>query len=716
MSLLRKFKENINNEKLGILLAPSICVALCVLFLKVGLPHFLTNDDYGLNMISVGNFGEHNSAYLPFSNIIYGSFISWLNRTFADINWYGVVPIFISIVCFVTLSLFVVKRTDVYRGLMCSSLLVMLFGTEVFINCQFTHYAGFFSAVGLFFVFYCAFKPLPTRKSVAFLLNLFGVIISILGFWIRYESFLSVLPVVFVYLLVEIFVLIRNKDFFEQIKKSSIKQIFKGFMKRTWGAFLLLALIVISVFVNYKAFYENEGWRYWKEYNALRSSVLDYQLPDYESNKAKYKEIGVDRIDFQMLCNWNYADQNVFSKEKLEKINNFRLSEKNENVSLYEFFKQFLHQLFSEMISYYSLVALVFFVCLSVVCNRKAKWMLLPAVTAFLEFFYLSIRGRFIFRAYLGILVIALLFAMITYFQGKTIFVKTTLRQKAAFILALLAFMPPVSYQIFTDKISVWSSIKWQDNRFSCIQTLADDKDCLFVFETGNMIYPQSHKVLEPLPRVFHNSYILGGWTCPSPLEQYLLKEYNVEEEGVIQGLYDDNANVYYVERVESQNRFTMLDYIHHHYDENVKVENVNQFQGIDIFRFYVDEKPDKATIVNKTDISFHLTAKKDKKDNKKYIVKGFCKSNEIDPYKQNVWIKVKYKQKNKVKETLLRCSKVVLTEKNEIKNGNHDAATGFEIKISEEILQNIRQADLIISDGRGTSVSTDISEQLAIK
>ena len=165
----------------------------------------------------------------------------------------------------------------------------MLFGTEVFINCQFTHYAGFFSAVGLFFVFYCAFKPLPTRKSVAFLLNLFGVIISILGFWIRYESFLSVLPVVFVYLLVEIFVLIRNKDFFEQIKKSSIKQIFKGFMKRTWGAFLLLALIVISVFVNYKAFYENEGWRYWKEYNALRSSVLDYQLPDYESNKAKYK-------------------------------------------------------------------------------------------------------------------------------------------------------------------------------------------------------------------------------------------------------------------------------------------------------------------------------------------------------------------------------------------------------------------------------------------
>ena len=115
MSLLRKFKENINNEKLGILLAPSICVALCVLFLKVGLPHFLTNDDYGLNMISVGNFGEHNSAYLPFSNIIYGSFISWLNRTFADINWYGVVPIFISIVCFVTLSLFLVKRTDVYR-------------------------------------------------------------------------------------------------------------------------------------------------------------------------------------------------------------------------------------------------------------------------------------------------------------------------------------------------------------------------------------------------------------------------------------------------------------------------------------------------------------------------------------------------------------------------------------------------------------------------
>ena len=708
--IVEKIKKIINIEKYGFLQAPIISLALCLFFLKLGLPHYVSNDDYALNMISIGNFGEQNCSYLPFSNICYGSIINWLNNTIDFVNWHGVVPIFIGIICFLVMSLVFVKMTDIYRGCILSFLFIVLFCNEVIINFQFTHLAGFFSAVGLFIVCICAFKPLKTNKRNNFMLYSFGVIMSLLGFWIRYESFLSVVLILVAWAFIALFDYLFIRGKYKIFRNLPIKETAIKFGKRSWGIFLLIILITISAITDYNVYYHDEGWHYWKDYNYYRSSLLDYGIPDYHTYESDYKSIGVEEIDYLTLDRWNYADQNVFSIEKLKKMNDLRLRVNKDNNSVKGYIKKFIKLILSDMTSYYSIIALLVFISLSILCNKKGWRILFPAMAAFLELFYLVVRGRLIFRAYFGILVIISLIALITYFQGKSFLEKTDSRQKKAIVSVLLIILMIFGYQIHNAKISTWVSINWQNDVFSYRKALADDKDCLFTLEINDSIFPQSHKALELMPKYYHNIYFLGGWTCPSPLEQYLLKEYGVEEEGVIQGLFDNYANLYYVEGYNVDNRDLMLQYIHKHYDKNVKYEKVNQFQGVNIFRFYIDEKPEELNILNDPEISYNCSIEK---KGKKVIITGFCKSKDIDPYKQNVWIRIDSKQKNKEKNSFIRCSKIVLEEKNKIKYGNHDAATGFEVEFSTNLLNDASHVELIICDGKGKNVSTDISGKI---
>ena len=54
-----------------------------------------------------------------------------------------------------------------------------------------------------------------------------------------------------------------------------------------------------------------------------------------------------------------------------------------------------------------------------------------------------------------------------------------------------------------------------------------------------------------------------------------------------------------------------------------------------------------------------------------------------------------------------------MLEEKNKIKYGNHDAATGFEVEFSTNVLNDASHVELIICDGKGKNVSTDISGKI---
>lgn len=45
------------------------------------------------------------------------------------------------------------------------------------------------------------------------------------------------------------------------------------------------------------------------EFNQLRSQLLDYGFPDYESNKELYKELGISKEALELYKTWNFNDR-----------------------------------------------------------------------------------------------------------------------------------------------------------------------------------------------------------------------------------------------------------------------------------------------------------------------------------------------------------------------------------------------------------------------
>ena len=86
---------------------------------------------------------------------------------------------------------------------------------------------------------------------------------------------------------------------------------------------LLIVIIAMPCFVLniYSEFVLSEGqWGTWQEYNAARSSVSDYPLPDYDEVAGQLTALGISQNDYFMMQNWMTADIDVFTVDKLQAV------------------------------------------------------------------------------------------------------------------------------------------------------------------------------------------------------------------------------------------------------------------------------------------------------------------------------------------------------------------------------------------------------------
>ena len=101
----------------------------------------------------------------------------------------------------------------------------------------------------------------------------------------------------------------------------------KRFPKKEWKRFGLCAgifgLLLLSVFAadgTDSLMYRDPQWQEYQKFNNLRSELLDYGFPDYESNKALYQDLGISREAYELYRTWNFNDPDKFTTEVMEKL------------------------------------------------------------------------------------------------------------------------------------------------------------------------------------------------------------------------------------------------------------------------------------------------------------------------------------------------------------------------------------------------------------
>ena len=66
--------------------------------------------------------------------------------------------------------------------------------------------------------------------------------------------------------------------------------------------------------------YRDPQWQEYQKFNNLRSELLDYGFPDYESNKASYQDLGISREAYELYRTWNFNDPDKFTTEVMESL------------------------------------------------------------------------------------------------------------------------------------------------------------------------------------------------------------------------------------------------------------------------------------------------------------------------------------------------------------------------------------------------------------
>ena len=693
------------------LIAITLCFAICAFLVFFGVPHYNTNDDVTLNNIAVGNYGQHNSPYLVFSNICYGYLISALYAFTTSINWYAVFPIVVAIYAFCLIAYVFAEKQCSLVGITLPTLFLFFFGVDTIVEFQFTHLAGFFSAVGLFLLYSVLFNKSKHHSVILYS----AVFLSWLGFCFRLEAFLSVAAIAGVCCLIKI---IKNTFW-----KLPIKQIF--FEAR--GFILLLFLVVACTVVNHIAYQGNPDWKFWTEYNTIRASLLDYPLLDYETYESEYMKLGIDSLDFQMLCSWNYADLNKFSIETMDRLYNFQKMVKTTSFDVTDTLRVFLGNLRTafDNNAYMQMVLMLGVSC--VFWKKRGIWLLAPLGVFAIELLYLSYEGRFIYRSYIGMWMFVSLivfWAVLENIMSRkkyNVSTRELVRKTIALLLGTSIIFVPWADDIRDNGRKTSERINESMKCYSWRSVLSQDTESLFVHETLFSAFPSSFISLKPVQRLSNNLYCLGGWTIPSPLQQYLLDKYEIEDMGIVNALLDDEKSVYYIEEVNQTWRNRFLAYIQKEYDQNAKFEIVDTIDNINVYRFYLDKTGGARdpkliesvygldTSILSSDISYEI-AISDEIDH--YVIAGWAYHPNIDAYNQSVWLRVTFANDERVQ--YYRSSKYVNKQIADYVGNRHAAASGIQwiLRKEEFSFSDTQKFEMIVESSEGRYY-VDITEDI---
>jgi len=146
-----------------------------------------------------------------------------------------------------------------------------------------------------------------TKKKIL-LFTLFTI-----GLMIRVQSIIIVAPFMGIYLLAYI-----TKYFKEKQNKEKLIRIIKDY--------IVYLILIIVVYTSSTLIYNSDKtYKEFMEHHDRRAFLHDMTYVDYDENKEIFDEIGWSKNDHYLFYTFNFGDENIFSKENIEKIYNYKI-------------------------------------------------------------------------------------------------------------------------------------------------------------------------------------------------------------------------------------------------------------------------------------------------------------------------------------------------------------------------------------------------------
>lgn len=337
-SLEKLHTQKISNflKKYQDIIILSIIILISYGNIKIFRIRYSTADDYLLNNIISGTFGDNYDYHLLYINNILGIILKILYSIIPKINLYAFYLIFTLSVCF----MIIIKRAN--KNFILFSLILILYIITLY-NLTYTIIAYLSVGVG---VIDLIFKRQETTH------NYLSYLLIINGYLLRSQVLYPILAVLGVILIIK---LIQEKD-----KKTTI------------NLFILFILLIALNIVGTLFYKQNNILKNFQQWQEASIKIRDYTPIDYYKYKNIFEEINWNENDLKLFYTWNFADNDKFSVENMNKIvNNVQISDRY-NLNLKSVISNFIKQYFTKKITLNETYILLF-VILFITCMIKYK-------------------------------------------------------------------------------------------------------------------------------------------------------------------------------------------------------------------------------------------------------------------------------------------------------------------------------------------------------
>lgn len=527
-------------------------------------PSFETNDDIVFAELGSGLRGVKD-AHLIFQNYGLGMIYRFLYAVTGRLPWYTIVQYMILFVAFTAITYVLVSRLGEISGLCLFVILVCGFGYEGYVHLQFTKTAGIAAAAAVFLLFY-----LLEQKKYSWWGIIVGVLLAVIAYMYREDQFWASCGLMAGAGLLFLFELRKYRN-------KKLRRL--GICVLTFGV-LLLSVFGVDRWDSSK--YRSAEWEEYQEFNQLRSELLDYGFPDYDSNQEIYEELGISREAYELYKSWNFNDTEKFDTEVMKKLVDLKQKRSLTIRTVTAFLRRFPSDLLRMPMFYFFAV----FAVLWLLCGKKdvcsvisvlAECLLLVAV-----YFYLYYQGRYMVnRVDVGLWFSVCLVMLWIFSSGEVRYMNIKTSVLLCMIcVALGQFMMHKDWRIATASIP-----EARVSQRAVLETIGTDKEHVYLAKSGMLSEIVCYGPFDRMPEnLLDNVYWFGGWECRTPGYTRAMEAHGIKNP------YRDvvnNQNIYLVD----DNIDLTLKYIRQYYAENAEAVFVKTIGNVDVYQITDDSE-----------------------------------------------------------------------------------------------------------------------------
>ena len=514
-----------------------------------------------------GTYNIHGIYLHPIICII----ISIFYKIIPIINWHSIFLLSMQFTCFTIIGNIILKKHDNGIAIILYTIFASIFYVILLMLIQYTSVSTLLILTALIMLI-----DILEKNETAKIKYIIGMyILFAIGIMTRMQSLLIIIPFFGLYFVINI------------VKYKILKQIQKDIVIKMLKYYLIYVIITVIVYVSNTVIYNSdEVYKNYMEYNDIRATLHDITYVDYEENKEIFDEIGWSKNDHYLFYTFNFGDENIYSKENLQKILDYKIQKDgkfNFNTDIEDISKNFISES-GDSITYISILFITLFIIALFYSNKTKENILIFLATIGMHILFIII-GRSMLRVVIPEYIIgtALLIYNLNFNRKNKI--NDNIKN-----CTIICFMILIICTFVGNKYNYGYKLENYENYRELINYTNNHKENVYLYTVPSLQDRYlTYSVYQMPPKgAFSNLRVMGGWDMYTENYNDFKERYNLEGnflDLLKENVYLIDGDVYWSGRRYQNYKENVILSIKENYDVDVTYEEIEHFGNLTIYK-----------------------------------------------------------------------------------------------------------------------------------